>query len=63
MVNLMIVPDYKLDPPSPIEYPECPLCGSSMYDYIVVDIWGNVCGCSECTKQITADEMLEREEA
>lgn len=62
MVNSMTVPDYRLDPPTPVDYPDCPLCGTSLYDYLVVDICGDVVGCSECTKHITADEFLERDE-
>jgi hypothetical protein len=33
-----------------------------MYDYLVLDIDNDVVGCSECTKEVTADEYLEREE-
>lgn len=59
MSILMTIPDYKLDPPTPTLYPDCPLCGASLYDYLVIDISGDTVGCSECTRQLTAEEYLE----
>lgn len=54
--------DHNLEPPPPPKYISCPACGSEMYDYLVIDIDNDVVGCSECTKEVTADEYLEREE-
>lgn len=53
------IPDYKLDPPKMVMYPTCPMCGTTMYDYLVEDICGDVIGCSECTKAISAEEYME----
>lgn len=63
------VPDYMLDPPSPMQYPPCPVCGSDLYEFVYKDIDGEVCGCDMCVKSMDAneyaDEMAEmmREEA
>lgn len=53
------VPDYRLDPPKRPGYPTCPWCGTSMYDWLVEDVCGDIVGCSECTKTISAEEYLE----
>ena len=44
------IPDYKLEPPTAPKYPSCPICGTELYDYIVLDAYGDAVGCSECTK-------------
>jgi DNA-directed RNA polymerase subunit RPC12/RpoP len=41
---------------------ECPYCGTSLFDYLVEDIFGAIVGCSECTRQLTAEEYLEEED-
>lgn len=51
--------DYRLEPPRAIDYPCCPCCGTYLYDYIVMDITGDVVGCSECTKAKSAEEYME----
>ena len=53
------IPDYRLDEPRRPGYPTCPMCGTSMYDWLVEDVCGDVVGCSECTKTISAEEYLE----
>lgn len=58
----MTIPDYRLDPPSPPRYLPCPFCGTELYDYIVEDICGDVVGCSECIRQLSAEEYLEKED-
>jgi hypothetical protein len=32
-----------------------------MYDYVIADIDGDIVGCSECTRQLDADEYLREE--
>lgn len=54
-------PDYRLEPPDPPKYLCCPACGSEMYDYVIADIDGDIVGCSECTRQLDADEYLREE--
>ena len=58
----MTIPDYRLDPPEPMKVVECPYCGTSLFDYLVEDAFGAIVGCSECTRQLTAEEYLEEEE-
>ena len=44
----MTIPDYRLEPPPAPNYPACPMCGTELYDYVFVDVYGDVVGCSEC---------------
>ena len=53
------VPDYRLEPPPAPAYPCCPCCGSEMYDDLVLDVDGDVVGCSECMQYLTAEEYME----
>lgn len=53
------IPDYRLEPPESIECPPCPVCGSLLYDYVCVDVSGDVVGCSECVKTKDPWEYLE----
>ncbi len=53
------IPDYLLDPPEPMECPSCPVCGTEMYDYVYIDIDGEVVGCSECVRSKDPWEYLE----
>ena len=56
------IPDYRLEPPKlrkPI--PTCPMCGESLYDYLIEDVTGDIVGCSECTRFLTAEEYLDLE--
>ena len=63
----MVIPDYKLEPPSYPDPPACPVCGSTTY----IDIYkgdGEVIGCDDCVKYIPAEEWWdeleeEKEEA
>jgi len=50
------VPDYNLEPPTPHKYPSCPMCGTELYDYVVMDCCGDIVGCSECTKTLDVYE-------
>lgn len=50
--------DYRLEPPDPIEVPECPCCGSIIYSYIY-DGYDGIAGCSECISGMTAEEWWE----
>ena len=56
------IPDYNLEPPPPMKYLSCPMCGADLYDYIVLDIDGSAVGCSACTKCISPEEYVEHEE-
>ena len=60
--SMMTLNDYRLDPPEPMKVVECPYCGTSLFDYLVEDAFGAIVGCSECTRQLTAEEYLEEEE-
>ena len=53
------VPDYRLEPPPAPKYPSCPICGTEMYDYLIEDAYGDIVGCSECTRTYTAEEYME----
>lgn len=53
--------DYMLDPPEQAEYPACPKCKSTEYDFIYKDIDNEICGCSECVKMIDACDYWEEE--
>lgn len=56
---MITIPDYRIEPfPVEKEYPECPVCGKSLYDFVVEDKYGYIVGCSECTRTLTADEYL-----
>ena len=55
------IPDYRLEPPDPPKYKPCPYCNSENYEEIVIDIFGNVAGCTDCVKFISAEEYLEDE--
>ena len=58
----MTIPDYRIEPPSPKKhYPTCPMCGTSLYDFLIEDITGDVVGCTECTRYVTAEEYLDLE--
>ena len=46
--TMMTIPDYRLEPPPAPKYPSCPFCGTDMYDFVFVDVSGDVVGCSEC---------------
>jgi len=48
--------DYNLDPPEPIEFPECPVCSSTYYQELFFDMDGNLCGCSDCMSKYDAAE-------
>lgn len=57
----MAVADYRLEPPKMRPYPCCPMCGTELYDYVIEDAYGDIVGCSECTRQLSAEEYLEKE--
>ena len=48
-----------LDPPEYPEPPECPICGSTIYDYIYKDINDEICGCSDCVYVLNACEWMD----
>ena len=50
------LPDYRLDPPEPPEYPACKCCGSTEYDQIYFDIDGEWAGCDACMSHEDADD-------
>ena len=50
------VPDYNLEPPPAHKYPCCPMCGTELYDYVIMDIAGEIVGCSECTRTLDCYE-------
>lgn len=55
----MTISDFRLEPPDPPKYPDCPICGTGMYDYLIEDKYGDIVGCNECTKVLTSEEYLE----
>ena len=50
------LPDYRLDPPEPPEYPPCPCCGANDYEDMFFDIDGEWCGCDYCMSKESADD-------
>jgi len=52
--------DYRLEPPDPIEVPECPCCGSTEYSFIFKgDDGDGVIGCDDCISEISAETWWE----
>lgn len=50
--------EFWLDPPEPPDWPECPVCGSTLYATIYRNDDGIV-GCDDCISSIDAEDWWE----
>ena len=52
------IPEPPVEPQGKYEYNVCPICDDEC-DTIYKDIWGNICGCENCVKTLSADDVPE----